>query len=228
VKENRVRKYVLYAIGEILLVVIGILLALQINTWKKEKSNHTLKETLLENVKLDLIIQKELIEEQLVFENSIMLKIDTLKHLAKAKSIDAKFVQKLNDISIRRTFKANRTTFNNMISTGDITLLGKTEIQQEIIRFYQRLDYAESVTNNNNLFGTDINYGSFVSNNALGFELDENNTFVEDKLINRKDRFLLVAQLKFRYGNSESIYEISKDLLTRTEELIRNIEEELD
>ncbi len=115
-----------------------------------------------------------------------------------------------------------------MISTGDITLLGQTEIQQEIIRFYQRLDYAESVTNNNNLFGTDINYGSFVSNNALGFEIDENNTFVEDKLINGKDRFLLVTQLKYRYGNSESIFEISKDLLSRTDELIEKIDQEFD
>jgi hypothetical protein len=33
IKENRVSKYLLYAIGEIMLVVIGILIALQINNW---------------------------------------------------------------------------------------------------------------------------------------------------------------------------------------------------
>ncbi len=37
IKENRVSKYMLYAIGEIVLVVIGILLALQINNWNEEK-----------------------------------------------------------------------------------------------------------------------------------------------------------------------------------------------
>ena len=37
VKENRVSKYLLYAVGEIILVVIGILIALQINTWNKNK-----------------------------------------------------------------------------------------------------------------------------------------------------------------------------------------------
>ena len=33
--DNKFSKYLLYAVGEILLVVIGILIALQIDTWKK-------------------------------------------------------------------------------------------------------------------------------------------------------------------------------------------------
>lgn len=39
INENRVSKYLLYAVGEIVLVVIGILLALQINTWNSERIN---------------------------------------------------------------------------------------------------------------------------------------------------------------------------------------------
>lgn len=35
--ENRFRKYLVYALGEILLVVIGILIALQINTWNENQ-----------------------------------------------------------------------------------------------------------------------------------------------------------------------------------------------
>ena len=37
--ENRLGKYLLYAIGEILLVVIGILIALSINNWNEERKN---------------------------------------------------------------------------------------------------------------------------------------------------------------------------------------------
>lgn len=37
IKENRVSKYLMYAIGEIVLVVIGILIALQINNWNEEQ-----------------------------------------------------------------------------------------------------------------------------------------------------------------------------------------------
>ena len=36
-QENKISKYLLYALGEILLVVIGILIAMQINNWKEER-----------------------------------------------------------------------------------------------------------------------------------------------------------------------------------------------
>ncbi|MFT6046016.1 MAG: hypothetical protein ACI9WC_001721, partial [Arenicella sp.] len=41
IKENKVGKYLLYAIGEIVLVVIGILIALQINTWNEDRKQST-------------------------------------------------------------------------------------------------------------------------------------------------------------------------------------------
>lgn len=37
IKENRTSKYLVYAIGEIVLVVIGILIALQVNNWNEER-----------------------------------------------------------------------------------------------------------------------------------------------------------------------------------------------
>jgi hypothetical protein len=45
IKENKVSKYMLYAIGEIVLVVIGILIALQINNWNEGKKNVTMNIT---------------------------------------------------------------------------------------------------------------------------------------------------------------------------------------
>ena len=52
--ENKFSKYLLYAIGEIILVVIGILIALQFNTWQIEKKDRQIERTLLENIKRDL------------------------------------------------------------------------------------------------------------------------------------------------------------------------------
>ena len=37
--ESKFSKYLLYAIGEIVLVMIGILLALQVNTWNEQKKD---------------------------------------------------------------------------------------------------------------------------------------------------------------------------------------------
>jgi len=49
--ENRFSKYLLYAIGEIILVVIGILIALQINNWNQERINRDYELTMLREVK---------------------------------------------------------------------------------------------------------------------------------------------------------------------------------
>ena len=58
IKENRASKYLLYAIGEIVLVVIGILIALQINTWneirKERKSELSILTEIKNNLKYDL------------------------------------------------------------------------------------------------------------------------------------------------------------------------------
>ena len=37
-EQNKVRTYLLYAVGEIALVMIGILLALQVNNWNEERN----------------------------------------------------------------------------------------------------------------------------------------------------------------------------------------------
>ena len=53
--DNQFLKYSRYAIGEILLVVIGILIALQINTWKQESDNRTQELFYLNKLKDNLL-----------------------------------------------------------------------------------------------------------------------------------------------------------------------------
>ena len=48
------RKYSLYAVGEILLVMVGILLALQVNNWNEEKKAGIVEVNLLEELKSNL------------------------------------------------------------------------------------------------------------------------------------------------------------------------------
>ena len=47
IKENRISKYLLYAIGEIVLVMIGILLALQVNTWNEARKQNIIHGTVM-------------------------------------------------------------------------------------------------------------------------------------------------------------------------------------
>ena len=56
--ENRFSRYMVYAIGEIALVVIGILIALQINNWNEINKNKEKELKVLMNLKADFITTK--------------------------------------------------------------------------------------------------------------------------------------------------------------------------
>ncbi|NER10016.1 hypothetical protein SAMN06265375_101456 [Muriicola jejuensis] len=71
--ENRVSKYLLYAIGEIILVVIGILIALQINNWNEDKKLRTALNAALEEVREDLVM------DTLHLHQEIAIRMDDLE-----------------------------------------------------------------------------------------------------------------------------------------------------
>ena len=53
--ENKVSKYLIYAVGEIVLVVIGILIALQINNWNEQQKLNKEEANFLQRVRQDLV-----------------------------------------------------------------------------------------------------------------------------------------------------------------------------
>ena len=55
IMENKTSKYIKYAIGEIVLVVIGILIALQINTWNEARKDRAFEVKMLHEVRNELI-----------------------------------------------------------------------------------------------------------------------------------------------------------------------------
>lgn len=82
--ESKFSKYVLYAIGEIILVVIGILIALQINNWNEDKKNKRTEESLLVELKSNLQVNEERliesIEDEKTTVKSIYFVVDFLEN----------------------------------------------------------------------------------------------------------------------------------------------------
>ncbi len=80
--QNKTTQYAKYAIGEIILVVIGILIALQINNWN-EKNKERIKEReilgdLVENLELNIKILEDNIEQLKVYGKSSEYVLESL------------------------------------------------------------------------------------------------------------------------------------------------------
>jgi hypothetical protein len=54
-EQNKTSRYFKYAIGEIILVVIGILIALQINNWNESRKSKTFETEILTQIQANLI-----------------------------------------------------------------------------------------------------------------------------------------------------------------------------
>lgn len=66
IMENKTGKYLKYAIGEIILVVIGILIALSINNWNENRKDRILEKVLLHGVSVNIERNNILIRESLL------------------------------------------------------------------------------------------------------------------------------------------------------------------
>ncbi|MFK7831945.1 MAG: DUF6090 family protein [Winogradskyella sp.] len=137
--ENKTSKYFKYAIGEIILVVIGILIALQINNLnnktidaKKEKTYLT---EIKENLKTDLIA----IDSALIFNKTKKEAIlNVLQGFSNSTSgNDATILNnKVMTLGVYRHFFPNDLGFTNLISAENIGLIRDDDLRKLLLKFY--------------------------------------------------------------------------------------------
>lgn len=71
IKDNRFSKYMLYAIGEIILVVIGILIALSINNWNQKRLKHEQLISVYERIVIDIDNDVQQLSRAVVYYDSL-------------------------------------------------------------------------------------------------------------------------------------------------------------
>ena len=132
--QNKTGKYFKYAIGEIILVVIGILIALSINNWNQKNQLTKKEHTLLLEIKNDLIgTRNELkgdistLNRLLVNSDSIIQYLDTIHYKEYDKSI---FKLKMGSVFYNVKLYPRTIAYENLKS------LGAELISNDSIRFH--------------------------------------------------------------------------------------------
>jgi hypothetical protein len=124
------RKYTLYAIGEIALVVIGILIALQINNWNESRKNKARLTVFLNQMINDL--QEDIDHFQGVTEQ----KISSIyyQHRDSTISYDTLSHYMLNYFAFYQT----NTSYIEMKDGGEISLIKDENLKLKIINYYEK------------------------------------------------------------------------------------------
>ena len=137
--ENKFSKYLVYAIGEIILVVIGILIALGINNWNSER---LLKKAAYQNLKvLSINVEKDInqLQKSISFMDSAISYADKLNNTFQGNnSINKKTIFYLLELVIETNFDLNTNTLEALNQRGELNSLDE-KLQQQIATYYSSL-----------------------------------------------------------------------------------------
>ena len=253
IETGKTSKYLKYAIGEIILIVIGILIALQINNWNEGNKNIEQEKVYLKNLKDDLngIIDAYNIANTV---ESLILKQtkDILRHYDLNEgfyNMDSIF-PKLNDLTVRWNVTPSATTLVEMINSGQTKLIRNTNLRKELVAFNEELNLWSANTVNNhtnlvdNLIVPEIFKLGAYSSMGLSDEMESIfKNFTYDSFIQTTDKSLVTISIKelnnpkqklnivnlinYRHSIASLQKGVNNGIINRVKELLQSIETEL-
>jgi len=135
--KNKTGKYLKYAIGEIVLVVLGILIALQINNWNEERKQSKLEESTLMELRANLLADIEDFQADIngyrTAANSCKNVIDFID--GKIPYHDSLNVH-LGKIRIQGVFSPTKVAYENLKLSG-IKLISNDSLRNTISNLYE-------------------------------------------------------------------------------------------
>jgi hypothetical protein len=141
VSESKFSKYLLYAIGEIVLVVIGIFLAIQLNNLNEDRKERDRELSFLSNLKDD--INFDLVD--LSRADSIVASRESSSERALEVFYKSKTVEDLltTDSLFRfdwNNLKVNRKTYDEMLNTSGIYILKNKKLRNQLTDYYTLIE----------------------------------------------------------------------------------------
>ncbi|MCA6075103.1 DUF6090 family protein [Fulvivirga sedimenti] len=220
---DRIRHYLGYAVGEIVLVVIGILIALQINNWNGFRKERNLEKEILVEIKKSLLsdIEYELQPEidqalqDVRNSNEILFVLDNMKEMPD--SISLKFRSFMFSKDLVWGVTANKTLENEGIKVIQNPLLKERIVELYNVKFPSARNAVDNFGNNL------IEYFRPMMRDRFVFaykDLDSVQYYPIDYITLRQDQLFLntvqTARLNFR--------NISRTLLNLRQEILDTVE----
>ncbi len=147
INDNKVSKYLLYAIGEVVLVVIGILIALQLNNWNQDRVAADKEQLLLSELHDEFVNNKKQFEEVVHWHQD---SYDACEQIIAMFPIDLEVVDldtlgKYHwDLGTTWTFNPSQGVINSLVNTSSFELISNDTLRRHIIAWSDVLtDYQD-------------------------------------------------------------------------------------
>ena len=158
--ENKFSKYLMYAIGEIILVVIGILIALQVNNWNENRKLNlawkTYTKSLIEDLQQDTVTLNEVIkfiENDSIYLEKLMVRLSSPNTTIDSLKKIARFELNYDSKSFR---PPNNKTFLAMQSNGTVEFFEK-DTYNMLLKLQSSQSIIEQIIKaNNSLFREEL------------------------------------------------------------------------
>ncbi|WP_075352524.1 DUF6090 family protein [Algoriphagus marinus] len=137
-QQNRVTRYLVYALGEIVLVTIGILIALQINTWNEQRKDINREKLILQSLHSEFVGNKEKIQASIQLHEAILgTTKDLMKLFKKPDSVlKAYNLDSLIERSLGfRDISTSQSAIEDLISSGNLNLISSENLRQLIFEW---------------------------------------------------------------------------------------------
>jgi len=137
--ENRASQYLLYALGEIVLVVIGILLALQIDTWNEARKNKLTEQRHLQEILTSL--EKDQGRTRYLYNGRARRKSDALQALlgylhADSVVADSTLKKAFFTSLLTLSFTYDKGAYESLKAFG-LDKISSDSLRPELVRFYE-------------------------------------------------------------------------------------------
>lgn len=149
------RNYFVYALGEITLIVVGILIAIQVDAWRESENNRKKVSNYFSLMEHDLADQLSEIDAQVEAELEILRDAEKLiraYNRDKRFVTDENFSAALGNINNWRTFIKIDPTFEQLLVTGDVGLIENEQVKKHIFTYNHQLRKVEAVVTENHQY----------------------------------------------------------------------------
>ncbi len=187
--ENRFRNYLLYAMGEIFLVVIGILIAIQLNAWKTEAEEHAEVMKYMDGLYSELYQDYERMDSLYAFYSN---KTNSIQHLLTSSDQNTnvsndELGKMFNSVLEYKKFSNKKSNYLSLINDGFINKVNNKDLVNEIIRYYESpyLTWSTEIYENI-LESIDYNHSEFYNAQDGLIQLNRNNAIPNWGITNKK------------------------------------------